>query len=755
MVRPAEVCGFSQTGPIRATLLEGQDAPGQLPGRTPYSFRPGDEFIGALSPRDVDLISITLTAGQSYRFLLEGRGTTPGLDTVLSLYSADGRLIASDDDGGAGLSSLLRFSPTENGTYFLDVRGFSGAAGEYRLAAMAVDPPPPATVDDMARYLTDGYWASIGEGRRVLDTGAGNVITVNLAALTAEGQRLAQAALDAWEMVANVDFRVVTGAAQITFDDNEEGAFATFVQSGGRTLSSFVNVSTDWLEDYGTGVGSYSFQTYVHEIGHALGLGHQGPYNAFGDYAFDAIFRNDSWSLSIMSYFDQQQNTFDPGSFGFVVTPMMADILAIQSLYGAPVRGATAGDTIWGEGSNLQNFLGDFFRGEFGRNAPMREIALTIFDVGGQDRVVFSTDRTNQSVWLEGEQRWNVFGGTGNVTVARGTVIEEYVAGSGNDTVVGNQVANRLVGNSGNDSLSGAGGNDTLEGGAGNDTLDGGQGVDRLVGGAGNDVFVIGQAGDVVVELARGGTDLVRSDISHTLAAQVEILELMGSAAVNGTGNELANRIVGNAAANSLSGGAGDDTLEGGAGADTLIGGEGRDRLVGGEGGDTYILGDAGDTVVEVAGGGTDVVQSGLSQTLAAQVEHLVLTGGAAVNGTGNELANRLTGNAAANTLSGRAGRDTLDGGAGNDTLTGGIGEDVFVFAVGAGRDRITDFADDIDSLQIAGRLLGAGAPSFAALQAIGREFADRVEFQFSGGEVLTVFGVTRVAQLSDDVIFV
>jgi len=132
-----------------------------------------------------------------------------------------------------------------------------------------------------------------------------------------------------------------------------------------------------------------------------------------------------------------------------------------------------------------------------------------------------------------------------------------------------------------------------------------------------------------------------------------------------------------------------------------------------------------------------------------------VLTGGAAVNGTGNELANRLTGNAAANTLSGRAGRDTLDGGAGNDTLTGGIGEDVFVFAVGAGRDRITDFADDIDSLQIAGRLLGAGAPSFAALQAIGREFADRVEFQFSGGVVLTVFGVTRVAQLSDDVIFV
>jgi Peptidase M10 serralysin C terminal. len=57
---------------------------------------------------------------------------------------------------------------------------------------------------------------------------------------------------------------------------------------------------------------------------------------------------------------------------------------------------------------------------------------------------------------------------------------------------------------------------------------------------------------------------------------------LTGTAAINGTGNTLANRITGNAANNVLNGGTGADTIAGGAGADSLIGGAGRDVLSGG-----------------------------------------------------------------------------------------------------------------------------------------------------------------------------
>ena len=55
-------------------------------------------------------------------------------------------------------------------------------------------------------------------------------------------------------------------------------------------------------------------------------------------------------------------------------------------------------------------------------------------------------------------------------------------------------------------------------------------------------------------EEAGGGIDRVVAAVSFTLSAEVEQLELAGTAALNGTGNELGNLLLGNAAANRLSG---------------------------------------------------------------------------------------------------------------------------------------------------------------------------------------------------------
>jgi serralysin len=87
----------------------------------------------------------------------------------------------------------------------------------------------------------------------------------------------------------------------------------------------------------------------------------------------------------------------------------------------------------------------------------------------------------------------------------------------------------------------------------------------------------------------------------------------------------------------------------------------------------------AGDTTVELAGGGVDMVQSAITWTLANEVEHLTLTGTAAINGTGNAMDNVLTGNSAINTLTGGAGNDWLDGMTGADKLLGGLGNDTYV----------------------------------------------------------------------------
>ncbi|MDH5670454.1 MAG: hypothetical protein OEY86_20830, partial [Nitrospira sp.] len=68
---------------------------------------------------------------------------------------------------------------------------------------------------------------------------------------------------------------------------------------------------------------------------------------------------------------------------------------------------------------------------------------------------------------------------------------------------------------------------------------------------------------------------------------------------------------------------------------------------------------------------GTDTVQAGVSYTLGANVEHLTLTGSAAINGTGNTADNILDGsqNSAANTLAGGAGNDTYVVGAGDSVV--------------------------------------------------------------------------------------
>jgi len=242
---------------------------------------------------------------------------------------------------------------------------------------------------------------------------------------------------------------------------------------------------------------------------------------------------------------------------------------------------------------------------------------------------------------------------------ATGVVFTERYDAQGNTIrLSGDDAANRIVwsGNTGV-ALAGGAGNDTLTGGNGNDSLDGGAGADSMTGGSGNDIYVVDDAGDLVVEASNRGTDTVRSSApQHTLAPHAEHLELVGSASIAGTGNDLANALTGNAGNNLLAGAGGNDTLRGGGGADTLAGGAGDD---------VHHIDSGDDVVVESAGEGRDTVRATVDHVLAPNVENLVLEG-AALTGAGNELDNTIAGTAADNTLSGGAGNDTLDGGGGD-----------------------------------------------------------------------------------------
>lgn len=121
---------------------------------------------------------------------------------------------------------------------------------------------------------------------------------------------------------------------------------------------------------------------------------------------------------------------------------------------------------------------------------------------------------------------------------------------------------------------------------------------------------------------------------------------------------------------------------------DTLDGGLGADQMSGGSGNDTYVVDSVGDVLTEMSNEGIDTVRSSISYALGANLENLILTGTAAINGTGNASNNLLMGNAGnnnlyggsgADTLIGNGGNDRLDGGAGNDILQGGQGNDIYV----------------------------------------------------------------------------
>ena len=177
-----------------------------------------------------------------------------------------------------------------------------------------------------------------------------------------------------------------------------------------------------------------------------------------------------------------------------------------------------------------------------------------------------------------------------------------------------------------------------------------------------------------MIEDANGGTDTVQSYVDFSLGNNVEHLTLLGSAALNGTGNGLANTLTGNEGHNVLDGGAGVDTLRGGKGDDTYrVGLTASNALE--------------DQVIENVNEGTDTLQlrggnAALTTTatlnLGLNLENLDAsgTGQTRLNLTGNALNNVLTGNAANNVLNGGLGADSLIGGAGNDTLDGGAGND-------------------------------------------------------------------------------
>ncbi len=305
-----------------------------------------------------------------------------------------------------------------------------------------------------------------------------------------------------------------------------------FPSTGGDVW--FGNIRND-----ATTKGSYAYSTYLHEIGHAVGLKHGHDTSSFNpnNTAYGVLpthHNSTEWSvMTYMSYIGATGQLYENAAGSGNQTYMINDIAALQYMYGANFA-TRAGNTTY----SWSPITGETIIDGVGQGAATANIAYAaIWDGNGTDTYDLSAYTTNLSLDLRPGE-WSVFDTTGGAqraqlgggNLARGnlsnahlfmnsdtrSLIENATGGTGHDT---------LRGNAGNNTLSGGNGDDTLRGEGGNDTLIGGNGTDTAL--------FTGGPGDYAVT-SLGGTSyrFVGPDGTDTLS-DVEFVQFGNGAAID------------------------------------------------------------------------------------------------------------------------------------------------------------------------------------------------------------------------------
>ena len=660
-------------------------------------------------PDDRDIVTIALHAGQQVTFDIDyGVGASSSIDLAVFLVDANGRVVARNDDPPAGdpgstevsgidRDPLLTFTAQTTGVYYLTVSQYTDS---YIDGAFTFDDGGTATGDYQLNISTPTL-AALTTGT----TGTDNLVRFDLP--------------DRVDLDSGDDSATLAGGNDIadggSGNDTINGGNGDDILSGGFDNDTLIGAANRDVLVGQAGVDNLSGGTENDELfggsqadtingdaGDDLIVGEQGGDSLNGGTGIDTLSYGGSGVAVNVNLLTNTASGGDAAGdtiqqFENVIGSIVNDTLVGNNVANT-LDGTAGGDTLVGNGGD------DLLIGGFGGDS---------MDGGANiDTVSYANSRNGVTVNLATN------------THAGGDAVGDFI-----------QNVENVSGSRFNDALTGNALVNVLTGGDSSDTLDGSGGADTMIGGASSDIYFV-DAADVIVELANGNIDLVRSSVGRVLEVNVENLILLGTANLNGTGNGEANTLTGNTGSNGLNGGIGADTMQGLAG------------------NDQYTVDNAGDVVTENAGEGTDTVYQSISTSgaLAAEVENVVLIGTGNISVVGNALANQMTGNAGNNVLFASGNDDTMRGGLGDDAYQVDSAGDLAIELAGQGHDRISAFV----SYTLPNNVEDLAISTTGGLAATGNALANRITGTFSSETFDGKAGAdTMIGGAGDDIYFV
>lgn len=661
-------------------------------------------------------------------------------DTVLQIMDAAGTDLARSDDGqdpgsipeNNANESYLTWTATTSGTYYIRLGQFNGANSS----------------EDNSSFVNSGD----------IVTGNETLLLISITGQTANG--------DASDQNIGNDFLNGGNGNDQLFGMGGDDGFQFLVGDGNDYIDG--GDGQDYLELRGTAgpatidlnlttsqnTGTYGFDTFVNieaiygSLGNDTFSAHQNGSLLFGSNGDDTLIgRNGNDTLggglgadtvsggdgndNIQHYIgDTTAGDSLDGGDGIDLLTMFGQSGAVfdfrdfttlanmETIYFAAAAGGEALVHMNSDQFNANNFTTVSSEARDSSNNVTFQIYMTTSTLDLSNLVFDANWTFRDDIQVTGTSAAEMITGTTNRN-------NTFDAGGGNDILVGGDAQDFFDGGAGNDELYGGASGDFLEGGGGSDDLFGGDGFDFATYSSSTNRVIINMATNSFA----GG---------HATGDTFDSIEGV-------TGSQFGDTITGDGAGNVLRGNGGNDVLSGFSGNDTIEGGSGNDFITGGAGADRLFGGSGNSDVARYVGSNAGVnIDLGAGTASGGHAEGDLLVDIEFLFGSSHN--DVLSGDHNNNWLFGDGGNDTLDGAGGIDKFFGGAGSDTFTFSAGDQFVFVTDFEDDVDTIDLSSYGFNSMADALANIS----QFGAHTRFFNNGETMLLLF--TDVEDVTNDI---